>query len=102
MAIELLSRLDTWRVSGQSRDVRGLKLVDDTGVVLGTVRDLLVNTESGCVERLVLDTRAEYPLHDVAGGVETLQLRRDQFMTGGGASAAPDPAAGLRVLCERV
>ena len=101
MAIELLSRLDTWRVSSESRDVRGLKLVDDTGVVLGTVRDLLVNTESGRVERLVLDTRAEYPLHDVAPGAENLQLRRDQFMTGGGAGAALDPGAVFHVLCER-
>jgi sporulation protein YlmC with PRC-barrel domain len=102
MAIDLLSRLGNWKVSGRSRDVRGLKVVDDTGVVLGTVRDLIVNTESGRVERLVLDTRAEYPLQDVVLTTENLQLRRDEFMTSAGAGAALDPSTAFDVLCERV
>lgn len=76
--------------------------MDDTGVSLGTIRDLVVNTETGEVERLVLDNRAEYPVQDVAilGGI--LQLRRDEFLTGGGAGQAPSPESVLRVRCERV
>lgn len=101
MAIELLSRLENWRICSQNRDVRGSKLVDDTGASLGTIRDLLVNTETGQVERLVLDNRAEYPVHDIALLGGALQLRRDEFLTGG-AGQAPDPETVLHVRCERM
>jgi sporulation protein YlmC with PRC-barrel domain len=102
MAIELLSRLEKWRICSQNRDVRGLKLVDDSGISLGVVRDLIVNTETGVVERLVLDNRAEYPVNDIAFLEDTLQLRREEFLTGGGAGAAVEPESVLRVRCERV
>ena len=102
MAIELLSRLENWRICNQNRDVRGSKLVDDTGASLGTIRDLIVNTATAEVERLVLDNRAEYPVRDVAFLGETLQLRREEFLTGGGAGQAPDPETVLHVRCERM
>jgi hypothetical protein len=76
MAIELLSRLENWRICNQNHDIRGFKLLDDGGTSLGTVRDLIVNTETGPV--------------------------RDEFLTGGGMGAAQDPDAVLRVRCERM
>jgi sporulation protein YlmC with PRC-barrel domain len=79
-----------------------MKLVDDSGVALGTVRDLIVNTDTGNVERLVLDNRAEYAVQDVALAGDNLRLRREEFMTGGGTGAALDPDSALHVRCERV
>jgi sporulation protein YlmC with PRC-barrel domain len=102
MALELVSRFESWRVCDQKQDVRGMKMVDDAGISLGVVRDLMVNTETGEVERLVLDNRAEYPVSNVAVTGDTLHLRSDDFMTGGGAEPAPDPSAVLHIRCERV
>jgi hypothetical protein len=102
MALELFSRLEHWSICSQNLDVRGWMLTDDAGGPLGQVRDLIVNTESGQVECVVLDNRAEYPLASLDLAGEVLRLRRDVFMTGGGASAAPEHGAALRIRCERV
>jgi hypothetical protein len=102
MALELLSRIANWRICEESRDVRGMKLVDDAGGSLGTVRDLIVNTESGAVERLVTDNLAEYPLYCVDLRGELLRLRRDEFLSEAGAAAAPESETALHIRCERV
>jgi sporulation protein YlmC with PRC-barrel domain len=102
MAVELLSRVANWQVCEQTEDVRGWKVVDAAGESLGVVRDLMINTETGEVDRVVLDNRAEYPVRDLTmTGGDTLRLRSDFITDTAGVGAAPEPATVLRIRCER-
>jgi sporulation protein YlmC with PRC-barrel domain len=96
--LESLSKLETWKVCAEYPDVRGWKLVDDTGSSLGIIRDLVVNTETEEVERIVLDSRAEYPVTDLEVTGEVVRVRRDEFMTE--SSTAPHPSHALRIRCS--
>jgi hypothetical protein len=99
VGMELLSKLENWKICEQGLDVRGWKLVDDAGNSLGVVRDLMVNTETESVETVVLDTLAEYPARELELEDNLLRLRRDEFMTGSGGAATSHER--LRIRCSR-
>lgn len=60
-----LSEADDWELEDESQDVRGWTVRDATGTDLGTVTELIANTDSKRVESIVLDTGDEYPARDV-------------------------------------
>ncbi len=56
-----LSQLDDWQLVHDDQDIRGWPVQDAAGHRLGTVQELLVNTDTAYVDAIVLDTGAEYP-----------------------------------------
>jgi sporulation protein YlmC with PRC-barrel domain len=63
-----ISKLRGWDLADPGEDLRGLSLMNEAGETLGTVADLVVNTETELVEKVMLNTGENYPLR---------RLRRD-------------------------
>lgn len=61
----VLSKTDDWTLVHDHQDIRGWDVQDRAGNRLGTVAELIANTESELVESIVLDTGREYPARDV-------------------------------------
>lgn len=60
-----LSQSDDWQLENEDQDIRGWTVRDADGNDLGTVTDLIADTDREQVETLVLDTGEEYPARDV-------------------------------------
>jgi sporulation protein YlmC with PRC-barrel domain len=59
MAILPLSQLTGWKLADPGQDLRGRRLLDERGDVLGTVIEMAVNTETNFVQSVILaDGRA--------------------------------------------
>ena len=69
-----LSRLRSWELDHKQEDVRGWPLRDVEGHVLGTVSELLVDTDSKRVTKIMLNDGSCYPAHDVVLGNRVLLL----------------------------
>jgi uncharacterized protein (TIGR02271 family) len=54
-----MSRLDEWQLENDDQDIRGWPVLDAHGATVGTVTELIGDTDSGYVESIVLDTGAE-------------------------------------------
>jgi uncharacterized protein (TIGR02271 family) len=54
-----MSRLDDWQLENDDQDIRGWPVRDPQGATLGTVTELIGNTDTGQVDTIVLDTGAE-------------------------------------------
>ena len=59
-----LSQLDDWGLVHEDQDLRGRKLLDERGAPIGTVTEMIVDTDEQLVEAVVLDNGAEYPARD--------------------------------------
>jgi uncharacterized protein (TIGR02271 family) len=87
MTREPLSRLDDWQLENDDQDVRGWPVYDSAGRSIGTVTEMVGDTETEYVEALVLDTGVEVPVRevDVRDGVVYVmaapQEERDDAMT---------------------
>ena len=55
MAILPLSQLSGWKLADANQDLRGRKLLDENGDVVGTVAEMTVDTETEFVHSIVLD-----------------------------------------------
>src|ERR671933_104028 len=64
MAHQPLSQLDDWELVHPDQDLRGRQLLDQSGTPLGTVRELIVDTDEERADAIVLDNGAEYPARD--------------------------------------
>lgn len=80
MARAPLSRLDDWELVDDDQDIRGWPVQDRDGNRLGTVRELIVDTDTEQVEVIVLDNGAEYPNDDVELGRGVVSLRRAEVV----------------------
>lgn len=60
MALRRLSQLDDWQLVHDDQDIRGHTMMDAEGHPIGTVDDLIVNTDTERVEMIVLDDGTEY------------------------------------------
>jgi hypothetical protein len=56
MAFVSLSKLPGWRLADPSQDLRGCPLSD------GTITDLVVNTDTDEIEKVVLDNGRAFPV----------------------------------------
>ena len=59
-----LSELDDWELVYDDQDIRGRRLVDESGTPIGTVSEMIVDTEEERVDAIVLDNGVEYPARD--------------------------------------
>ena len=64
MTRQPLSQLDDWELVHPDQDVRGRSLLDESGTPIGTVREMIVNTDEEGVDAIVLENGAEYPARD--------------------------------------
>ena len=58
------------------QEIRGLRLEDETGHVIGLITDLMVDTDAGYVDAIVLDTGQEVSADDIELGSNVVYLRR--------------------------
>ena len=61
----LLSQTHDWELVDRRQDVRGRPLLGADGEPLGTIADLLIDSDEQCIVALVLEDGREYPLRDV-------------------------------------
>ncbi len=80
MARAPLSQLDDWELVNDDQDIRGWPVQDREGNRLGTVRELIVDSDTELVEQVVLDNGAEYPNDDIELGDGVVYLRRAEML----------------------
>lgn len=102
MARAPLSQLDDWELVYEDQDIRGWPVQDREGNRLGTVREMIVDTDTELVEEVVLDDGTEYPNDDIELRDGVVYLHRTEFVGREPVAdvvEAPDPAAtqGTRV-----
>ena len=70
-----LSQLDDWELVNEDQDIRGWPVQDREGHQIGTVRELIVDTDTELVEVIVLEDGVEYPNDDIELGDRVVYLR---------------------------
>ena len=89
MARFKLSHDDDWQLVHADQDIRGWPVKNATGARLGTVDELIADTDSELVEGIVLDDGRELPARDVVLEDGAVLVAG----TAGGDGAAATPAA---------
>ena len=62
MPVTPLSDLRDWQLVSDDQDLRGRQLVDSTGKALGTIEQMMVNTDAERVDSVRTDTGELYPV----------------------------------------
>ena len=70
----ILSETSDWHLVHDHQDIRGWPVHDASGTKLGTVHELIANTNSELVESVVLDTGREYPARDIDIGDDVVYV----------------------------
>jgi hypothetical protein len=63
-----LSRLRSWELDRPEEDIRGWPMRDGAGNTLGTVDELIIDTETQYVAQVMLTDGRSFPAHDVVIG----------------------------------
>ncbi len=71
----LLSQLDNWNLIDQDQEIRGLRLVDKAGQAIGLITDMIVDTDAGYVDAVVLDSGGEIPADAIEIGTDVVYLQ---------------------------
>jgi len=71
-----LSRLPAWDLDRREQDIRGWAVRDTDGRVLGTVDELVIDTDTKRVAQVVLAEGTLFPAHDVLIGDHVLTIER--------------------------
>ncbi len=100
MARVRLSQLDNWNVVDQGQEIRGLRLVDEAGQALGLITDMIVDTDAGYVDAVVLDSGREVSADDIELGGNIVYLRPSSAAQG--SAATPMEAPPRRTAVQRV
>jgi sporulation protein YlmC with PRC-barrel domain len=77
MARVLLSNTDDWKLKFEEQDVRGRTAYDASGDAVGTVDDMIVDTDARRVTAIRLDDGREFPAHDITIADGAVYLSRD-------------------------
>lgn len=65
MALRKLSELADWKVSDKDEDIRGHEVYERDGGRLGTVDEMLVDTDSKLVRSIILDNGERFSADDI-------------------------------------
>lgn len=65
MAIKRISDLHDWELVHRDQDIRGWEMQDETGTKIGTVTDLIADTDREMISKVVLDNGEEIPARDI-------------------------------------
>jgi hypothetical protein len=85
MAVTPLSDLQDWELVDGRQDLRGRRLRDSTGKVLGTIDQMMVNTDAERIDSIRSDTGEVYP-------VGALEIRDDVVVFHGVRHSGPTTA----------
>jgi sporulation protein YlmC with PRC-barrel domain len=85
MAVTPLTDLQDWQLVDDDQDIRGKRLVDMTGKFLGTIEQMMVNTEAERVDSVRTETGELYP-------VGALEIRDADVVFHGVKSTGPTTA----------
>lgn len=86
-----LSQLDDWQLENSGQDLRGRTLMTEDGRELGTIEEMIVNTDTEYVEEIVLDDGTPVPTSDIRLDHGNVYYLIAQAATSSDA-AADDPA----------
>ena len=104
MTHQLLSQTEDWELENDDQDLRGRTVVDEQGQRLGTVNDMIVDTDTESIDRIVLDDGSEIDVRSVTVGADTLTVATGQAataaMSGGDAMASDDDTWKIRRYAE--
>ena len=89
MARDLLSNLDDWGLVYDEQDLRGRDVYDDAGNRVGTVRDLMADTDRAEIVALVLDDGREVDTGSVEIGDDRVLLHSDASLATARAERSP-------------
>lgn len=81
MAYAPLSDLSDWHLVHPEQDIRGWIVQDSSGVTIGRVDDLLVDTDNQLVESIRLDNGDEYPARNIEIGDKVIHVRGVEILT---------------------
>lgn len=87
MAHVLLSQTDDWTLVHDEQDLRGRDLLDASGLRIGQIDDMVVNTETEHVDEVILTDGTRHPAADLDIEGEAVYLR------GAGTVAGREPYA---------
>ncbi len=60
-----LSQLDDWQLENSNQDLRGKTVMAEDGRTIGTVTEMIVNTDTEYVDELILDDGTPIPTSDI-------------------------------------
>ncbi len=95
MARELYSALDGWDLVYDEQDARGREAVDASGTRLGTVTDMVADTDAERIVALVLDNGTEID-------ADRVELQNDRVIVQGTAATTPHYGAGSHLRTRSV
>lgn len=90
MARRPLSQLNDWTLENDNQDIRGRKLYDRVGNVMGTIRELIVNTDTEYVDAIVLDNGKEIPASEIEITTNDVRLLDTSATGASAAGRSPD------------
>jgi uncharacterized protein (TIGR02271 family) len=70
----ILSKLPKWELDHKEEDIRGWPLRDADGHILGTISELVADTDTKCISQLILANGRRIPAHDVLLGDHVVTL----------------------------
>ena len=85
MATAPLSKLDDYQLVNKEQDIRGWQVQDPAGRRIGTVEELMVDTDAERVATIVVDSGESYPVEDISLGDHVVLIG---YELGNGAAAA--------------
>jgi len=92
MAKVELSRSDEWELEHESQDVRGWEVVDASGKRMGTVTELIIDTDRERVDTLVLDSGERVTASAASLGDHVVRLAGSTSEAGGEATRSGELA----------
>jgi uncharacterized protein (TIGR02271 family) len=97
-----LSQLDDWVLENKDQDIRGRTVKDESGTPIGKVDEMIVNTDTGYVDAIVLEDGAEIPTSDIRIENDAVYLRRAEYVEPAEGVVAEDTAPARDVEGEAV
>jgi uncharacterized protein (TIGR02271 family) len=70
----ILSKLPRWELDHEEDDIRGWPLRDANGHMIGTISELVADTDTQCISQLIVANGRRIPAHDVVLGDHVVTL----------------------------
>ena len=100
MALKRYSQLDEWAMIDEDKDLRGRDVLDPNGDHVGTIDDMIVDTDTEAVRSVILDNGHRYSTNDLTIEDQVVYLNQpvppgdtdeDVYRRGGAGSTPPAP-----------
>ncbi|GIV95996.1 MAG: hypothetical protein KatS3mg057_0653 [Herpetosiphonaceae bacterium] len=83
MARARLNELRDWQLDQEDQDIRGWELKEQTGHTIGTIDDLIVDTNTHMVDGVLLKDGTEIPIRNIRIGKDYVyRVEAERFVGG--------------------